>query len=712
MRRTPRLNALLVLLSTFMVATDVRGQDSDLIRGRVLEAGTGTAVAGAVVEIEGRETRSALTGSDGWWRIAELPAGEYRLRIHHIGYSERSLEVRVPSQDEVMVTLTPKALPLDAVVVTASRRLQRLADVPVTTELITRSDIEQAGVSGLASLLAGRTGIQLEGGHPVGEGVMLQGLGSERVLILLDGQPLVGRISGQLSLSRIPTSVIERIEVIKGPQSSLYGSEAMGGVVNIITRDAAAEQWDLGIDLSAGTQGRADATSTLRGTVGSVGYLFSGGRRVTELTPGRAEETGALSETWDGLFKLEWSPDPSFSLATTMMMMNEDQRWRGGQLFHFADNVQRSARLEASWASGVHRLSPTIYVTEFDHLSRRATSPEPIAGSGEDEVQRLVEGELLYNLALGTHALDLGVEAKRESTHSDKIVGRERTHVTVEPFMQATVDLGKWNIVPGARVSWSDQWGTHITPRIATLYRPVSSLALRASVGMGYRAPAFKELYMTFLNVGPGFGYTVRGNPELQPETSTNYMLGAELAHGWGYLRGQLYYNQFDDFIETRVVGDSSGIDVHTYGNISEGYTRGIELEGGVTRGGFRAEAGYGYLEARDAAADRPLLGRPAHSGRLSLEYGLPIGLRSAVTGVYTGTAPVERTEAGLIERDGYFRLDLRVAQDLPRGLEISVGARNVLDAQPDNWPGFAGRHLYIGLGWQGANASDEFSQP
>src|SRR5690606_21819321 len=134
---------------------------------------------------------------------------------------------------------------LDALVVTASRRLERLADTPVTTELITRRDIEEARVSDLSTLLTQRLGIQLEGGHPAGEGVMLQGLGSERVLILLDGQPVVGRISGTIDISRLPTSMVERVEVVKGSQSSLYGSDAMGGVVNVITRTASAQRWNL-----------------------------------------------------------------------------------------------------------------------------------------------------------------------------------------------------------------------------------------------------------------------------------------------------------------------------------------------------------------------------------------------------------------------------------------------------------------------------------
>lgn len=710
--RTQRALALVgVLCLGPGVGVAAAQEAAGVLHGRVVEAGTGAAVVGARIELEGPRALERQSGADGTWRIAALPAGEYRVRVRHLGYAERVVSGRVPGRGEALVvSLTPVALPIDEVVVTASRRLQRLAEAPVTTEVITRREIEQARVSDVSTLLVERLGIQLEGGHPAGEGVMLQGMGSQRVLVLLDGQPMVGRLSGQIDVSRLPASMVERIEVVKGPQSSLYGSEAMGGVVNVITRRATSAPWTLGTSVVAGSQGRADVGGTLHGTLGSLRYLADGGRRYTELTPGRAEARGALAGRWDGLLKLGWAPDSSFRVEASALLLDERQRWQGGQLFHFADNRQHTASLGAEWRRGAHRLAPTLYLTEFDHHSRRATSPEPVAGTGQRELQRLVEAELLYNVGRGATALDLGLEARREEIRSDRVQGRERTLHSLEPFAQATLALGTWRLVPGGRLTWSEQWGTHFTPRMAVLYRPLPALALRGSLGRGYRAPAFKELYMEFLNLGAGHGYAVRGNPALQPERSTNLSAGAEWAAGRLYLRGQLFHNRFRDFIETRPAGDSSGIQLYTYGNIADGITRGAELEGGVTRGALRAEAGYAYLAARDRASGEPLLGRPAHSGRASLEYALPIGLNAALSAVHTGTTPVQRSATGVTERSGFTRVDVRLAQRLGHGIELSAGARNLFDARPEHWPGFAGRHLYIGLGWQAAARDDRTS--
>src|SRR5690606_26947680 len=148
-------------------------------------------------------------------------------------------------------------------------------------------------------------------------------------------------------------------------------------------------------------------------------------------------------------------------------------------------------------------------------------------------------------------------------------------------------------------------------------------------------------------------------------------------------------YNRFDDFIETTELADSSGLRLFTYGNIEDGATWGSELELGTTWRGFRAEAGYGYLVAENRATGERLPGRPTHAGRGSIGYARASGLRVTLTGVYTGSAVVTRTDSAETERAGFGRLDVRIAQTLPRGLEVSAGVDNLADTRPELWPGY-----------------------
>src|SRR5690606_16078078 len=160
--------------------------------------------------------------------------------------------ITVPADADapVRVRLTPRPVALSELVVTASRRVQQLKDVPVATEVVDRDELERSGSPDRSAVVIERTGVSVEGAHQVGQGVMLRRLGSDRGRVLLGGQPLIGRLSGSLDLSRIPASLIERVEVVKGPQSTVYGSDAVGGVVNVITRAPEHGVWKGGIDVT------------------------------------------------------------------------------------------------------------------------------------------------------------------------------------------------------------------------------------------------------------------------------------------------------------------------------------------------------------------------------------------------------------------------------------------------------------------------------
>lgn len=677
------------------------------LRGTVVDAGSALPLDGAQIVVTGPTPAMVQSDSRGGWQVAGLAPGRYRILARRIGYGARDLTVELSAGEvaERRVVLTAMPVALDQVVVTAARREQALKDVAVTTEVVTRREIEQTGASDLSSILTEQLGIELQGGHPAGAGIMLQGLGSERVLVLLDGQPVTGRISGVFDVSRIPASVIERVEVVKGPQSTLYGSEAMGGVVNIITRSPLAHTLGGSAAISIGTQGRLDGTvGTMLGR-GDWSSAVNVSRRRTELTPGRNTEEGALAARTDLAAKVVWSPDSATSLEASVLALDERQRWLSGSYFNFGDNSQVSGRLTGALLRGRHRLVPALHVSVFDHLSRASTEPKPIAGdTGQRQVQRLFEAELIYNTQLGgarQHALDLGVELRREDTRSGNVPGGLRALMTLEPFAQLELRAAALRVVPGVRMSWSEQWGTHLTPRLALRYEASDAITVRASASSGFRAPDFKELYMFFQNQSAG--YAVEGNADLRPESSRNLTAGVEWAADRIYLRGQLFQNEFRDFIETRPISAPGEPPVYRYENIDDGWTRGAELESGFSSGRVRAELGYSRLATRDRATGEPLLGRAAHSGRAGATLSLPLGLRLSATAVHTGRTPMQRdTASGAVMgwRDAFTRADVRIAQHLPGGLQLSLGADNVFDQRPAEWAGFTGRHLYTTLTW------------
>ncbi|MDF1505197.1 TonB-dependent receptor, partial [Roseisolibacter sp. H3M3-2] len=428
-------------------------------------------------------------------------------------------------------------------------------------------------------------------------------------------------------------------------------------------------------------------------------------RRHVEQTPVRDDAADALAARADGAAKLRWSPDSARSAEASVLALDERQRWRDGTLYGFADNRQWSGRATAAWRRGAHRLAPTVSASVFDHRSRSSVAPQPIAGdTGQRQLQRVYQAELLYNGRVAGAALDVGTQVRRDETETARVPGGLRAFTAVEPFAQVELAPAPGlALVPGVRVTHSSQWGTHVTPRVALRQRVGAGLTLRASAGEGFRAPDFKELYMRFVNQGAG--YAVNGNPDLRPETSRNVTAGAEWAGTRAWARGQLYWNRFTDFIETRPVGAPGAPPVYEYGNVDDGTTRGVDVEGGVALAGVRLEASYAGLATRDDATGQALLARPAHSARATVAGTLPLAVRASVTGLFTGRTPMERDAAtGAVTswRDAFVRTDLRLARTLPGAdaVELIVGADNLFDRRPAQWAGYTARHVYTALSW------------
>lgn len=678
--------------------------------GRVRSSADGHAIAGAEVMLIGADTLRLRTDADGAWRAPSAATRWTTLRVRAMGFAAYTQELAAdrgvtwPRE----IALVPAAIALDQMVVSAARREQKLADAVATVEVVNRRDLERTGASDLSSVLTEQLGIELQGGHPAGSGAMLQGIGSERVLILLDGQPLAGRLSGNFDLARIPVGMVERVEVVKGAQSTLYGSEAMGGVINIITRRPSDDGRRLGGSVSGtmGAQGRMDGAGRVQVAMGDFATSVDVARRAQESAPGVARNEGAMSERLDLATTLQWRPDSARQMELALLALDERQRWRTGTFYGISDNVQLNARVGGSWARGAHRISPKLAVSDWDHTAYTSAFTAPVAGDpGDRQRQQILLGELLYNGAFRRGvALDAGVQLRTDAIQTARVPGGRRSHTSLEPFAQLEFSpLRAVTLLPGVRVTHSDVWGTHVTPRVAARAQLAPRLTLRGSYGDGFRAPDFKELFLFFQNTNAG--YAVQGNPGLQPEHSRNAMLGLEWATAGGYVRGQLFQNTFTDFIETEIVSAPNEAPVYEYKNRDRGWTRGVELETGanlVASGRLRGELGLSLLETRDERSGLELLGRPARSGRVGLQAVLPFELRSSVTLVHTGRTPMQRDDStGAVSstRDAFTRVDLRFARTIARsGLEFSVGADNVFDRRPREWAGFTGRHVYTTL--------------
>jgi outer membrane receptor for ferrienterochelin and colicins len=688
----------LALAALLSVVQDSVGAPSAALTVNAATGAEARSIPGALIVIDGAREPSGRTDARGRWS-GTVAAGQRRVRVLAIGYRPRDTVVVMDGGNQVVqVNLTPAIVPLGEIVVTAARREQRLADAVVETELITAEDLKR-GPSDLASVLTERVGIQPDGGVPSGTGVQLRGFGSRRVLVLVDGQPLVGRINGTMDLARFPVSAVERIEIVKGPQSTLYGSDAIGGVINVITKSGPRSGIAGGIATMAGTRGQTEISADAGWRRGAMAMAVDGGHQGVDLVSGVSSDNASYSRRSNGSTRIDWHVDSVKRVELGAFAITEQQRYRTGQLFHFGDNVQTSTRLALHNDGAIDKWSATLSGSTFDHLSRAATREVPASDSGSRDRQRLLQGELHWSGARGPGVLDGGVAIRREWIDADRLSQSTSDLIGIEPFAQATLAVGRVLVTPGARVSWSDRWGRFVAPRLAALFRPRENIAIRAALGRGYRAPDFKELYLEFVNAAAG--YAVYGNPDLRPERSTSVSLGSEWASATAFLRASSFASDYRDFIETRAP-DASG--AYTYGNIAKGWTRGLEAEAGVLVGEWRLEAAGERLWTFDAATGQPLLGRTPFALRARGSGPLTPTLSGSLRVAYTARTPISRDSAGGVTafRDAFPKVDARLSRMLNSKLELSAEVSNILDRRLGaNWPGFTGRTASIQLRWR-----------
>ena len=613
---------------------------------------------------------------------------------------------------------TDGAVALEPVVVTATRTPQRLKDTPVITNLITRAEIEATGAENIGEVLEHTAGIIIHrDGH--GDGVQLQGLDSEYVLILVDGEPQVGRIAGKLDMARLAVENVERIEIVKGATASLFGSDALGGVINIITRKATTP-FSVQVSQNFEQNSTFDSRGTLelqRDKLNTLLTLSHNRRSPIDL------DTSDLTTTIDGYANVTGSARTAYQLtpATNLILsgqyftQNQEGISENGPIafdrLGDIENFSGSLRIEHEFGNSTQRTPATLltgklYATRYDDESTVIDRETAAVSSQNLTIQDLVKGEVQFNMTVWEqHQLTLGGDIVLENLQSQRITGGDRDIFTNSLFAQNQFrPVSAFILVIGGRLDNHSEFGTHFSPKLSAMYRMTDDLRLRFSYGQGFRAPDFKNLYLDFTNVTAG--YQVLGNPGLQPESSHNWNLGLEYEIFQGLLgRIHAYRNDLSNLIEAARVGESAaGGSKFEYQNISRAYTEGIDVEATIgSIGGFTSAIGYAYLRGADKETGLPLLNRSTHSGTLKLGYlhlnsGVQVDLRGRYASQWgffdDGDKVLEPEELA----PSYWVWNIRASKTLFKMFKASIGCNNIFDFKIPTFYTFTGRSFYGGL--------------
>lgn len=666
---------------------------TQLVRGRVTGAGeSGTVVISAevIAVASGFRTR---TDERGDFRLRA--AGGDTLRVRALGFRERRVPV---SEAGSTIVMQPLPAMLDRVVTTVGQREIRAGDSPASVTVLSKADIAAAGAVSANQLLRRIPGLQELGSPPSQTSIAIRGLDQSRVLVLIDGEPVAGAMTGNRDIGRLSTLAAERIEVVKGPSSVEYGSEALGGVINLVT-SAPSKEFTGEVSARSGGLGRRESSAEVSQTIGRVGVRLNGGWRESDRVTGVDASGSTLDRVYDFRGDTRIRVSDRVMLRTDLTLSQQRQRWPVGAGFNgFIDNnsTQGFAELQVRAAGGT--LRARAFGQRFAYQFREALGALPIAGSADslEQRERMARGLLAYTRGIGSHALDVGLQfTGRGIVAPTKIDGDSVNDRVLEFFARDAWTVGPLLVTAGARSTSSTLWGDAVSPSVGAVWQSSPAVRWRANVARGFRAPAFKEMRYTFINGAAG--YEIVGNADLRPESSWSTSIGGTWAPSAAIaVEVEGYRNALSNLISTRNTGtNNAGLLVYQNVNVERARTEGIETNVRLVQRSTELAIGYDYLRARDLATGATLDGRARHTGRVAMAqqwmaFGGMIGDLSAR---YTGSAPRgTETQAGFLSVDGQLRVGLRKA------LEVSVGVVNLFDQRPAGWTPAFQRQMTLGL--------------
>ena len=534
----------------------------------------------------------------------------------------------------------------DEVVVTASRTKQEVKESPSSVEVITREDIDKMGAENLAQALQLALGIDTQENAMVGNRSSIRGMNTNQTLILIDGRRVRTENTSETmnfyELKRINMDDVERIEIVRGAASSLYGSEALGGVINVIkkhpgkmrtavTLDWTSRQSDEGIRFDSGKLGKW----ALSGSFKHMGVREQGtdagsnmyGKKNFFNLDGRMEMT-----------KNKWL-DVFFDYLTEDLYM-KDSLTQGTDYDHkrFSTGVKYSGRDKR----GDYEMQ--VYYTYFDkHQRTRERANHHLNSFDDMKFNSLIfDGRRSIQVAKD-HLLTFGGEYRKEDYESTRIKGsntRKLEGVTNQ-LGDSSMDFAafylqdewlaspRWLIIPSLRWDYNSEFGNELTGKLGTTYKITKDVRFKANIGTAYRAPTASELYFSWHHTpNARMDVQINGNPNLKPEKALNFDLGFEMEKDKTFGKITYFHNKVDDLINidtvmSRLPGfPPRMLATGTYRNIDSATMQGVELEARqALGGGFSVRGLYTYLDARDDKTGERLAGRPYHKASLQLSY-------------------------------------------------------------------------------------------
>jgi outer membrane cobalamin receptor len=622
-------------------------QEKCVLTGSVTDAASRYPIPGVVVMIKGTHI-GMCTNADGYYVLSDIESGTCTLTVSVLGYKPEEKEISLVSGEKRKIDffLTETAYQLNPVTITSTRERSLVSEVPSTVEVVSMRDIARRNLQNVAQALELLPGIFTKDYGGVGDqkSLSIRGSTSGQVLVLIDGQKLNTAQTGDVDLSGISMESIERIEVVKGGTSALYGADAVGGVINIITKTKPnLNTAGASMKATTGSFGLRSGEGTANYSGGNIfaflnyKYMYSDGNfEYTSPYSGRIKRANAdvtshaLFAKGSYHFGLD-SLNRILSASTQYYLSNGGSPGTSLQPSSDARKKNENTSYNVSYEQRIGSLYNSIRAQSYYHdFTSWYDSPSSLVPIHSTHHSIAWGSELQGRVVLNASNVVIGgYTYRRDDLTSTNTKGSpyRNTHSMylqdeIEPlFGHVLTGVKRIILIPAARWDEFSDFGGRVSPKIGLVISTGDpwQASLKGNYGTSFRAPSFNDLYW------PPDPWT-RGNPDLKPESGIDFDIGAMFRHPyWWGLSADVTY--FRNDVKDLILWQPGSNGLWMPGNIGKSNIRGIEAKLASTpwNSVLRLEWNYTYVDAindTDAPNEKgkTLPYRPKHTHNLNIE--------------------------------------------------------------------------------------------
>ncbi|RQW61525.1 TonB-dependent receptor domain-containing protein [Vibrio viridaestus] len=561
----------------------------------------------------------------------------------------------------------------DTVVVTANRFEQKIDSTTAPVVVVTKQEIERIQASDLLDVLNTLPGIQIarNGSYGQTSSVFIRGTNDTHTLVLIDGARVGSSTTGTASLSTIPLVSISRIEYLRGPRAAVYGSDALGGVINIIT-DNSSQETELGAVY--GSDNYRDVKALTSGYISeqlhaSLGYEFQD-------VDGYSVKSGAGNEDDDGYLSRNLTSNLDYKF---------NEQWQANLLV-----LLHNGRVEFDSADKFTTEQNYNVVSNVKYSSDTFNSQLMVAAN-QDKRETLAYGSTYETLRQEVNwtnqylvsdiwTVGGGVEWYVDDVSKSSVSYDETSRYNTAAYLTTTLNYEQYDAEASVRHDDNQRYGENNTWQLGLGYRINDTYRLTANGGTGYHAPTFNQLY-----------YPNYGDPDLKPEESKNVEIALSASYDIFDIRLSGFRNDIDNLIS----GQGS-----TVASYNEAIIKGAELEFDFDTGPFSHKVSYDYTDAKDKDTNYELRRRAKHSAKWNSSYSVDSWILS-MTYTYQGSRFEDKTNSEVL--GAYSLFDFSVAYQFDNGIKLGSKLTNAFDADYETADGYntADRKAYVSIDYK-----------